>query len=221
MPQPDHPQQPDHQQPDHQQRDRGRPDEAARARPAAGELPVATISDAMERFGVADGIRPLWRGAAVSGPAFTVWTRPGDNAGLHAAFERIRRGEVLVVSGGGDETRALIGELVAEKALALGVAGIVLDAAARDVVELERVGVPVFARAVTPAGPWKTGPFRLGETVAVGGVAVAPGDWVVGDDDGVAIVPAVRVDEVVAATHELLRGEGERREANRRLVPRG
>jgi len=188
--------------------------------PAAGELPVATVSDAMERFGVADGVRPLWRGAALSGPAFTVWTRPGDNAGLHAAFERIRRGEILVVNGGGDETRALIGELVAEKAKALGVGGIVLDAAARDVVELERVGVPVFARSVTPAGPWKTGPFRTGETIAVGGVPVSPGDWVLGDDDGVAIVPAARVDEVVAATRDLLRGEGDRRAANRKLVPR-
>ena len=188
--------------------------------PSAGELPVATVSDAMERFGVADGVRPLWRGAALSGPAFTVWTRPGDNAGLHAAFERIRRGEILVVNGGGDETRALIGELVAEKAKALGVGGIVLDAAARDVVELERVGVPVFARSVTPAGPWKTGPFRTGETIAVGGVPVSPGDWVLGDDDGVAIVPAARVDEVVAATHDLLRGEGDRRAANRKLVPR-
>jgi regulator of RNase E activity RraA len=188
--------------------------------PAAGELPVATVSDAMERFGVADGVRPLWRGTALSGPAFTVWTRPGDNAGLHAAFERIRRGEILVVNGGGDETRALIGELVAEKAKALGVGGIVLDAAARDVVELERVGVPVFARSVTPAGPWKTGPFRTGETIAVGGVPVSPGDWVLGDDDGVAIVPAARVDEVVAATHDLLRGEGDRRAANRKLVPR-
>jgi len=188
--------------------------------PAPGELPAATVSDAMERFGVADGIRPLWRGATLSGPAFTVWTRPGDNAGLHAAFERIRRGEILVVNGGADETRALIGELVAEKAKALGVGGIVLDAAARDVVELERVGVPVFARSVTPAGPWKTGPFRTGETIAVGGVAVSPGDWVLGDDDGVAIVPAARVAEVVAATHELLRGEGDRRAANRQLVPR-
>ncbi len=188
--------------------------------PAPGDLPVATVSDAMERFGVADGIRPLWRGAALSGPAFTVWTRPGDNAGLHAAFEHIRRGEVLVVNGGGDPTRALIGELVAEKAKALGVGGIVLDAAARDVVELERVGVPVFARAVTPAGPWKTGPYRTGETIAVGGVAVSPGDWVLGDDDGVAIVPARRVEAVVAATRELLRGEGDRRAANRQLVPR-
>lgn len=188
--------------------------------PTPGDLPVATVSDAMDRFGVADGIRPLWRGATLSGPAFTVWTRPGDNAGLHAAFESIRRGEILVVNGGGDATRALIGELVAEKARALEVGGIVLDAAARDVVELERVGVPVFARAVTPAGPWKTGPFRTGETIAVGGVAVSPGDWVLGDDDGVAIVPAARVDEVVAATRELLRGEDDRRAANRRLVPR-
>ncbi|WP_423918987.1 RraA family protein [Frigoribacterium sp. 2-23] len=199
------------------------PSAAARgehAWPAAGELPVATLSDAMDRFGVVDGVRPLWRGAVVSGPAFTVWTRPGDNAGLHAAFERIRRGEVLIVNGGGDETRALIGELVAEKAKALDVAGIVLDGAARDVVELETLGVPVFARAVTPAGPWKTGPYRVGETIAVGGVAVSPGDWVIGDDDGVAVVPRARVTEVVAATRELLRGEGQRREANRRLAPR-
>ncbi|ATE55429.1 RraA family protein [Actinosynnema pretiosum] len=189
--------------------------------PVAGSQPVATVSDAMERFGVADGIRPLWRGAVLSGPAFTVWTRPGDNKGLHAAFEEIRRGEVLVVNGGGDTTRALIGELVAQKAKALEIGGIVLDGAARDVEELEALGVPVFARAVTPAGPWKTGPFRTGGTIAVGGVPVAPGDWVVGDGDGVAVVPRARIGEVVARVAELIAGEADRRAANRALVPRG
>ncbi|GAA3668290.1 RraA family protein [Microbacterium marinilacus] len=188
--------------------------------PRPGAYPAATVSDAMDRFGVAPGIRPLWEGATISGPAFTVWTRPGDNRGIHAAFETIRRGEILVVAGDGDVSRALIGELVAEKAKALEVGGIVLDGAARDAIGLREVGVPVFARAVSPAGPWKTGPFRLQETVAIGNVPVAPGDWIVGDDDGVAVVPRARVEETVAATEELLRGEEERREANRALVAR-
>ncbi|WP_399140941.1 RraA family protein [Streptomyces sp. NBUA17] len=188
--------------------------------PPPGALPVATVSDAMDRFGVAAGIRPLWSGAVLSGPAFTVWTRPGDNKGLHAAFETIRRGEVLVVNGGGDETRALIGELVVQKAKALEIGGIVIDGAARDVTELAGLGVPVFARAVTPAGPWKTGPYRTGAPIAVGGVPVMPGDWVLGDDDGVAVVPFGEVDEVVETTRRLIEGEAERRAANQRLVPR-
>lgn len=188
--------------------------------PAPGAYPAATLSDAMDRFGVLTRIRPLWQGATISGPAFTVWTRPGDNKGLHAAFEQIRRGEILVVAGGGDETRALIGELIAEKAKALEVGGIVLDGAARDVIELKNVGVPVFARAVTPSGPWKTGPFRVQEPVAVGGAPVLPGDWIAGDDDGVVVVPRARVAETVAATERLLAGEQERRDANRRLVAR-
>lgn len=189
--------------------------------PPPGAYAAATIGDAMERFGIARGISPLWAGAVVSGPAATVLTRPGDNKGVHAAFEVIRAGEILVVDGGSDDTRALIGELVAQKAKALGVAGIVLDGAARDAVELREVGVPVFARSVTPAGPWKTGPYRLGETVALGGVPVAPGDWVVGDADGVAVVPRERIAEVTAAADELVRGEAERRAANRALTPRG
>ncbi|QKV71909.1 methyltransferase [Streptomyces harbinensis] len=174
----------------------------------------------MDRFGVADGIRPLWPGATLSGPAFTVWTRPGDNKGLHAAFETIRRGEILVVNGGGDTTRALIGELVVQKARALEIGGIVLDGAARDLAELPGLGVPVFARAVTPAGPWKTGPYRTGTTVAVGGVPVSPGDWVLGDHDGVAVVPRADIGEVTGAAHRLIAGEAERRAANQRLVPR-
>ncbi|MFX4291564.1 methyltransferase [Streptomyces bohaiensis] len=188
--------------------------------PAAGALPAATLSDAMDRFGAVEGIRPLWRGAALSGPAFTVWTRPGDNKGLHAAFETIRRGEILVVNGGGDTTRAVIGELIVQKAKALQVGGIVLDAAARDVAELAELGVPVFARAVTPAGPWKNGPYRVGEPIAVGGVPVHPGDWVVGDDDGVTVVPRARITETVAAAERLIAGEAERRAANQALVPR-
>lgn len=189
--------------------------------PVAGSQPVATVSDAMDRFGVADGIRPLWRGAVLSGPAFTVWTRPGDNKGLHAAFEEIRRGEVLVVNGGGDSTRALIGELVAQKAKALQVGG---SRAGRGGAGRGGVG-GVGGSGVRAGGDAcravEDGPFRVGCTIAVGGVPVSPGDWVVGDGDGVAVVPRGEVEVVVARVGELIAGEAERRAANQALVPRG
>lgn len=188
---------------------------------AFGDIASATLSDAMDRFGVLEGIHPLWAGATLAGPAFTVWTRAGDNKGLHTAFETIRRGDILVVNGGGDVTRALIGELVAEKAKALAIGGIVLDGAARDIVGLEEIGVPVFARAVTPSGPYKNGPFRVGVPIAVGGVSVAPGDYIIGDADGVVCVPRAEAEATVLRALELLEGEKVRLDANRQLVPRG
>ncbi|GAA1209565.1 methyltransferase [Prauserella alba] len=154
------------------------------------QLPTANIGDAMERLGVlAPAIGPVWPGAHIVGTAFTVWTRPGDNLGIHAALDSVESGDVIVVSGGGDESRALIGELVGGKARTRGVAGFLLDGAVRDAEGLEKYGMPVFARSRTPAGPYKDGPFALSVDVAVAGVVVKPGDIVVGDDDGVAVVP--------------------------------
>ncbi|MER5673599.1 DUF1932 domain-containing protein [Pseudonocardia alni] len=154
-------------------------------------LAVANIGDARDRMGMMDGgIRALWRGARVVGRARTVWVRAGDNQALHRAIARSRAGDVLVVNGHGDTTRALLGELMAERAKKRGVAGIVVDGALRDVVELEKIGFAAWARAVTPAGPYKNGPGSVDVPVAVGGVVVRPGDLVVGDDDGVIVVPA-------------------------------
>ncbi|MEW1847958.1 transferase, partial [Nonomuraea angiospora] len=147
-------------------------------------LPTANIGDAMDRLGVLDSrIRPIWPGARVSGRAFTIWTRSGDNALIHQALDVVEPGDVIVVNGGGDESRALIGELIGQRAKNKGVAGFVIDGAVRDADGLGEMGMPVFARAVTPAGPYKNGPGHLGRTVAVGGVAVAPGDLILGDAD--------------------------------------
>jgi regulator of RNase E activity RraA len=150
---------------------------------------TAMVTDAMERFGALDSeIHAQWPTARLMGNAFTVWTRSGDNLAIHKALDMVAAGDVLVVNGSGDKSRALIGEMIGIKAKARGVAGFVLDGAARDIDALRELGMPVFARASTPAGPYKHGPYRLLEPIAVGGVCVSPGDAVLADSDGVAIV---------------------------------
>jgi regulator of RNase E activity RraA len=175
-------------------------------------LPTANIGDVMDRLGILDSrIGPVWPGARLVGPAFTVWTRSGDNQAVHRALAVARPGDVVVVNGGGDESRALIGDIMGARAKSRGVAGFVLDGATRDAPGLAEIGMPVFARAVTPAGPYKFGPGYLGRTVAVGGVAVAPGDILVGDDDGVVVVPQEEALEIAAASEAVLTAEDARR----------
>jgi regulator of RNase E activity RraA len=178
------------------------------------KLPAANIGDAMDRLGVADSaIQAIWPGAKLAGPAFTVWTRPGDNKGIHAALQLARPGDVIVVAGGGDESRALLGELIGERAINLGVAGFVLDGAARDAEALGEIGMPVFARATSPAGPYKDGPFRLGTALAFGGVPVLPGDVIVGDSDGVVVIPREQAAAVADAAEAVFADETNRRQA--------
>lgn len=192
--------------------DFARPDQGIVDRLA--KLPAANIGDAMDRLGVADSaIQAVWPGAKLAGPAFTVWTRPGDNKGIHAALQLARPGDVIVVAGGADESRALLGELIGERAINLGVAGFALDGAARDAEALGEIGMPVFARATSPAGPYKDGPFRLGTAVAFGGVPVLPGDVIVGDSDGVVVIPRDQAAAVAEAAEAVSADETSRRQA--------
>ncbi|MCU1405338.1 MAG: proA 1 [Glaciihabitans sp.] len=176
-------------------------------------VPAANVGDAQERFGVATGIHAVWAGARLAGPAFTVWTRAGDNLYLHKALDAAQPGDVIVVNGSGDESRALIGDLIGIRAKALGIAGFVIDGAVRDADELGSLGLPVFARGVTPAGPYKFGPGRLQQPVAIGGIVVAPGDIVVADADGVVIVRQEDAEAVLEAAELIERREGEKRVA--------
>lgn len=163
-------------------------------------VPTANIGDAMERLGVMDpAIHPVWNGARCVGIAHTVWTRAGDNMYIHEALATVQPGDVIVVSGQADETRALIGELIGGKAKIRGAEGFVIDGAVRDAPGLEEYQMPVFARAVTAAGPYKNGPGVVGATIAVGGVPVNPGDIIVGDADGVVVIPRQHAEAVVAA----------------------
>ena len=176
------------------------------------KLPAANIGDAMDRLGVADSaIQAVWPGARLAGPAFTVWTRPGDNLGIHRALQLARPGDIIVVSGGGDESRALLGELIGERAISLGLAGFALDGAARDAEALGEIGMPVFARATTPAGPYKNGPSRIGTPISFGGVPVLPGDIIIGDSDGIVVIPRDQAENVAEAAEAVYADETERR----------
>lgn len=164
----------------------------------AAALPVANIGDAMERLNVADSaVSGVWKGARLAGTAFTVLTAGGDNKAIHEALQQISPGEVLVINGQADTQRALMGELIAARAIAKGCSGIVIDGAVRDVRDLEEMQFPVFARAVTPAGPYRNGPGKLQCPVAIGGVVVNPGDLIVGDEDGVAVLAAREAEDII------------------------
>ena len=123
----------------------------------------------------------------------------GDNGIIHAAIPHARPGEILVVNGMGVEDVAIWGEVMTHAAQKQGIAGIVLDGAVRDVAEMREMGFPVFCRAVVPRGPHKGFGGTIDGAISCGGVAVSPGDLVIGDDDGVAVVPLAEVRAVQAA----------------------
>jgi len=154
------------------------------------KVPPAVAGDNLNReHSMGSSIRPLGQGAVMVGHARTVAVMAGDNAAVHAALPLLNPGEILVVTARGAGDVAIVGEIVAECAKKQGVAGIVVDGAVRDVAALREIGFPVYAAGATPRGPHKGFGGEIDGPVACGGVVVAPGDLVLGDDDGVTVVP--------------------------------
>ncbi|GAA2094450.1 NAD(P)-binding domain-containing protein [Brevibacterium salitolerans] len=183
---------------------------------ALRQIPTSALGDAGDRLGfVRAAVKPVWKSAPVAGRAFPVHTRPGDNLGIHEAIRQAAPGDVIVVDGGGHTERALIGELMAERSQRKGIAGMIIDGSVRDADELEALGFPVWAAGVSPAGPYKHGPYRLGEAISLGGAVCAPGDYVVADSDGVLVVPALRAESLVMGGRAVIQDERNRQEAIR------
>ena len=177
------------------------------------KVPTAAIGDGGDRLGLVDSaIKQTWKSAPIAGRAFTIHTREGDNQALHRALKEVVPGDILVISGGGLTERALMGELIAQRAQNAGIIGMIIDGAVRDVDELAKLNFPVWARAVSPAGPYKTGPGRLGVDVAIGGVVCRHRDYVVADGDGVVVIPAESAEQVLSAGQAVVQDEAERRE---------
>ncbi|MBR7834716.1 RraA family protein [Actinospica durhamensis] len=172
------------------------------------DLPPTTLADLLDRSQIMDiGVRPLWTPAPhLAGPAYPVRCVPGDNLMLHAAIYRAEPGSVIVVESG-DLDYALAGGNVCAVAQRRGVAGFVLDGLVRDIAEVREAGFPVYGRGVIPIPGTKRQLGALGEPVTVGGVLIRPGDIVVADEDGVAVVPAERGNEVLAAARAKLAKE--------------
>ncbi len=176
-------------------------------------IPTAAIGDAGDRLGViGPRVRPMWPAERLTGRALTVLCRPGDNKGIHEALTMAGPGDVLVVAGGGDPSRALIGELIAHRAINRGVRGMVIDGAVRDVPALQEAGFPVWAVGSSPAGPYKSGPYRVSTDVALGGAVVHHGDIIVADSDGVVTVPLADAEDVLAGARAVLDDESARRQ---------
>src|SRR5512138_517727 len=147
--------------------------------------PTSVISDNLARLAGCVGLKPFHRAGRLIGTAFTIKTRPGDNLAIHRALEMVGPGDVIVVDGGGDESRALVGEIMKNIAQWRGAEGYVIDGAIRDVAAIAADHFPVFARSAIHRGPYKSGPGEINVPVSVGGMVISPGDIVVGDEDGV------------------------------------
>ncbi|WP_198961970.1 hypothetical protein [Pseudonocardia sp. MH-G8] len=185
-----------------------RPPEApADAVAALAGFPTAAISDGLGRVGGAPGLRAWSKVTAMAGPALTVHTRPGDNLAVHKALDVAEPGDVLVIAGGGDRERALVGGLAGHYAVQRGIVGIVLDGAVRDLDELHALPIPVFALDVSHQGPYKDGPGVIGGPVAVRGTSVDTGDVVVADQDGVVFVPRHRTAEAIEGARQITENE--------------
>jgi RraA family protein len=158
------------------------------------------ISDLMNRlYTVHDHIRVLTDpDLPVVGPACTVKCYPGDNLMVHKSLDVAQPGDVLVIDTSASGTTAVLGDLISTKARHRGIAGVVVDGLIRDLPAIRALGdFPVFARGVTPIGPLHRGPGEINHPVSIGGIVVNPGDVVVGDLNGVVIVPRDIADELV------------------------
>lgn len=171
--------------------------------------PTSIISDNLARLPGAVGLKPYHRSGRLIGTAFTVRTRPGDNLAIHRALELVGPGDVVVVDGGGDETRALVGEIMKNIAQWRKAEGYVIDGAIRDVAAFAGDDFPCFARAVIHRGPYKNGPGEINVPVTIGGSVISPGDIVVGDEDGVVSFPASGAVALLEAVRVQIKREDE------------
>jgi regulator of RNase E activity RraA len=166
---------------------------------------VANLGDALDRLNIVDGgISPIWSGARAVGYALPVLTVAGDNRAVIAALDHIQPDDILVINAFGYEGRAIMGDNLAQRFDVFGAVGAIVDGYVRDRDIIAELGFPVFARGLTPAGPWKNGPGAIGEPVAIGGVVVNAGDIVAADADGVIVIPPHRAVEVLAAVKEIV-----------------
>jgi len=167
---------------------------------------TANISDAMHRTGDLEGLRPVKPGLKMAGPVVTVRTYPGDWAKPVEAIDIAGEGDVILIDAGG-KGPAMWGELATHSAIQRKIAGMVADGAVRDTPEIIELDFPVWTRIVMPTAGEPKGFGEINVPIKVGGVRVHPGDWAVGDDDGVIILPKARAAEFANRAMNVLEGE--------------
>lgn len=163
-------------------------------------VPTGFVADAQGRRGAIDHrIRPILAPRPFVGSALTVATPPSDNLAPYTAISLAKPGDVLVVTAENCESAAVIGDIMVGMAKNAGIVAVVTDSMVRDIEGLEQVGLPVYARGLTPNSPFKNGPGKIGFPVSIGNVVIESGDVLVGDRNGVVVVPRATIADVLKA----------------------
>lgn len=174
------------------------------------EIPAAVVSDMMNRSQVMGArIKPAAPGMKICGQARTVTCMSGDNSAPHRLIGMCRKGEVMVIDARGSENVAIWGGIMTEAAITRGIGGIVVEGAIRDVAEIRARGFAAFSSAIVPAGPHKNFGGTIDGQVSVGDCPVNPGDLIIGDDDGVAVVPLAWAERMLSASQQKIKDEAD------------
>ena len=171
-------------------------------------IPVANIDDNCGRIAAVDAsIFPLNPKARLLGTAFTVNAPAGDNLLFHKALDMAQPGDVFVIDAFGCEERSILGELMVSYCKIRGASGIVVDGCIRDADAIRAMNFPIYARGVTPNGPYKNGPGEIGGAVVVGGQVIRPGDILAGDGDGIVVIRPEDAEEILEQVEKLMANE--------------
>mgnify|MGYP001791777028 FL=1 len=172
---------------------------------------TANISDALHRGGDVPGLKPVFPGIRMVGPAVTVRTYPGDWAKPVEAIDTAKEGDVLVIDAGGVGP-AVWGELATHSAREKGIAGVLIHGAVRDTPEIRELGFPVFSSGVTPTAGEPKGFGEINIPLLISKVSIQPGDWLAGDDDGVVVLPKAKAAEIANRAADVLERENRLRQ---------
>lgn len=167
------------------------------------DLPVANIDDCMNRTAAVDPSIKSLNKSPLLGTAFTVKVPEGDNLMFHKAMDMAQAGDVIVIDAGGDINRAIFGELMITYCKTRGIAGVIVDGSVRDADALSEMDIAIYAKGVTPNGPYKNGPGEINTPISFGGKVICPGDIIVGDGDGIVVIKPDVAEDIAEQTRKI------------------